>query len=443
MKHREIPRPPGLRAFDEAVAGHAGTLCDADGRLFIKPCVEAEIDFYQQAFGSSHSALAEIMPQFMGSLMLHEGSDAPEKNVGDVPPAAQLAIGEFVQSQQQSQQQSQPPTSDSGPGSLQDNVTWIPRGSQKIKTDRAIVLGNATHGFCKPNVLDVKLGHRLWADNAPLQKRQRMEEVSRQTTHAKQGFRIAGMRVYEGPEKGFRIFDKDYGRKQINDDNVLEAFQQFLYNPSAGVDAEHSRVISLAFKTELERVRDVLEQERTRMYSSSLLFVYEGDGESLRAAVAEGNARAEAMQSADGTDKDDEEEKEAGRVPLQVVKAAAFSEEPLLYETVAVAAGADDETVRVRPRREWLGKAVDRSSSRTDSGIELDDDDLDNAPVNFGFVEGDDSDTSSEASGTPHIYDLRLIDFAHAHFVAPEHGPDENNLPGVRRLIEIFDQLAK
>lgn len=388
----------------------------------------------------------------MGSLMLHDSDDAPDRSVGGVPPGAQQAMNEFVNQSQVSpasppklQQQSQPSATDSGPGTPNDNITWVPRGSQNIKTDRAIVLGNATHGFCKPNVLDVKLGHRLWADNAPLQKRQRMEEVSRQTTHAKHGFRIAGMRVYEGQEKGYRIFDKDYGRRQIHNDNVVDAFRQFLYNPSAGVDAEHSRAISLAFKTELERVRDVLEQERTRMYSSSLLFVYEGDGEALRAAVAEGNARA------DETDYDDEleeEENEKGleRVPVRVVNAAASCEELLTTETETetVALSAGDASVRVLPRREMPGKTLDRAASRTDSGIVLDDDDLDNStPADFGLLEGDDSDNDSGMSSMPHIYSLRLIDFAHARFVAPEDGPDENNLPGVRRLIKIFDHLAQ
>ncbi|CAK7268185.1 hypothetical protein SEPCBS57363_002966 [Sporothrix epigloea] len=450
MTHREIPKHSELRAFNEAVAGHAGTLCDADGCLFIKPCVEAEISFYQQAFDGSHSALADILPLFMGSLMLHDSGDAPDRSVGGVPPEAQQAMNEFVHRSQASQvspptpqQQVQPSAKDCGPGTPSDNITWVPRGSQNIKTDRAIVLGNATHGFCKPNVLDVKLGHRLWADNAPLQKRQRMEEVSRQTTHAKHGFRIAGMRVYEGPEKGYRIFDKDYGRRQINNDNVVDAFRQFLYNPSAGVDAEHSRVISLAFKTDLERVRDVLEQERTRMYSSSLLFVYEGDGEALRAAVIEGNARAEETDYEDELE-EEANEKELGRVPVRVVKAAASCEEPLTIKTETFAVDAGEAIVRVLPRREMPSKTLDRSSSRTDSGIVLDDDDLDNStPVKFGRVEGDDSDNDSELSSMPHIYSLRLIDFAHAHFVAPEEGPDENNLPGVRRLIEIFDHLAQ
>ncbi|CAK7222567.1 hypothetical protein SCUCBS95973_004885 [Sporothrix curviconia] len=494
MPRREIPKPSELRAFDEAVAGHAGTLCDADGYLFIKPCVQAEIDFYQQVFDGCHPALADIMPLFMGSLMLNDGGDTPVGGVGSVPLEAQKAMTNFVQSQQPSQDQSQQSQQSQQPQQPQqpqqqshqqaqpqpqaqplalaststattteapvDNVTWVPRGSQSIKTDRAIVLDNATHGFQKPNVLDVKLGRRLWGDSAPLQKRQRMEEVSRQTTHGTHGFRIAGMRVYEGPEKGYRIYDKDYGRKDINDDNVADAFRKFLCNPSAGVDAEHSRAIAQAFKTDLERVRDVLQQERTRMYSSSLLFVYEGDGEALRAAVAEGNAKAEMDEQMD----DDEEERGAaqvvalGGVPIRVIEAEATYEEPDSTETeLAVSAmDGDDATLRARSRREVLGKGGDRSSSRTDSGIVIDDDDDDtlqnDVQVDIDFVEGDDgflgdagddSDNDSEMSTMPRIYSLRLIDFAHARFVAREDGPDENNLPGVRRLIEIFEELAK
>ncbi|CAK7237586.1 hypothetical protein SEUCBS140593_010023 [Sporothrix eucalyptigena] len=410
---RDLPHPSELREFGEAVAGHAGTLIDADGCLFIKPCVQAEIDFYAQVNDGSHPALADIMPLYMGSLSLNETSAAPVDGVGAVPPEAQQVISEFVQQQQQ-------PTP-VAPAAPVDDVTWVPRGSQGIKTDRAVVLDNATHGFVKPNVLDVKLGRRLWGDAAPLQKRQRMDEVSKQTTHNKYGFRIAGMRVYEGPDKGYRMYDKDFGRKEVNDDNVVDAFRQFLCNTSAGVDAEHSQAIALAFKSDLERVRDVLESERTRMYSSSLLFVYEGDGAALKTAVAQGNAQAE------------EEE-----IMVRVIEAEAECEEPGLTDDV------DEATLRARSRR--MGKAADRSSSRTDSGIVIDDDDLvEEVPGQANSVDDEafGDDDSDDESSMPHIYCLRLIDFAHAKFVAPEDGPDENNLPGVRSLIDIFHELSK
>jgi inositol-polyphosphate multikinase len=362
-----------------------------------------------------------------------------------------------------------PPTSSSSASASAppaDNVTWVPRGSASIQTDRAIVLDNATQGYKKPNIMDVKLGRRLWGDSAPLQKRQRMDEVCAKTTHAKYGFRISGMLLYQGDaaaaaspdptsdSAGYRVYDKDYGRTDVNENNVIEAFRTFLFNESAGVDRDHGRAMAEAFKAELERVRDVLENERTRMYSSSLLFVYEGDGPTLKEAVALGNARATAREATSSASLS------FSSTSIRVVEAEAACEEPetaatvtfLGVESAAVDVDADH---RSRSRREVLGKAADRSSSRTDSGIVIDDDDEEDevdvqnlTEVDFSFgddvvgIVGDENDSDDDEKMPP-IYGLRLIDFAHAKFVKPEEGPDENNLAGVRSLIAIFDELAK
>src|SRR5205085_2943709 len=46
---------------------------------------------------------------------------------------------------------------------------------------------------------------------------------------------------------------------------------------------------------DLRRVVGVLEAEESRMYSSSLLFVFEGDGHALRTAIESGNKIFEAV----------------------------------------------------------------------------------------------------------------------------------------------------
>jgi 1D-myo-inositol-tetrakisphosphate 5-kinase/inositol-polyphosphate multikinase len=50
--------------------------------------------------------------------------------------------------------------------------------TKKIVTDQAVVLENAAHGFKKPNIMDVKLGVRLWADDAKEEKRIRFNKVT-------------------------------------------------------------------------------------------------------------------------------------------------------------------------------------------------------------------------------------------------------------------------
>lgn len=427
------------------------------------------------------------MPVYMGSLMLNETTNEAAAAVaaagGVVSAEVQQAISS-LDAKPQPQQASlpvvvSPPTTAEAPSTSAatapsapqtDNVTWTPRGSASITTDRAVVLDNATQGYKKPNIMDVKLGRRLWGDNAPLQKRQRMDEVCAKTTHAKYGFRISGMRVYQGEVErqksadphddsaGYRVYDKEYGRTDVNDNNVVEAFREFLFTEKASVDEEHGRAMAAAFKAELERVRDVLENERTRMYSSSLLFVYEGDGPTLKAAVAEGNTRATAREERATTVL-------SSSMPNRVVEAEASCEEPeTATSSTFLSVGSAQHVVvaemdpeqRSRSRREVLGKVADRSSSRTDSGIVIDDDELEvdasnliEVDYSFGddidvdlLGDDDDDDSDEDEDNGPPIYGLRLIDFAHAKFVKHEEGPDENNLAGVRSLIAIFDELA-
>jgi inositol-polyphosphate multikinase len=169
---------------------------------------------------------------------------------------------------------------------------------KRITTNQAIVLENAAHGFVKPNILDVKLGVRLWADDAAAEKKIRFDKVSAETTHKDLGFRIAGMRVWQGEGakgedidgEGYKIFDKNYGRVTVTKDNVVDAFRNFIFSEGAGVDEELGKLVSQAFLVDVERIQKVLEEQESRMFSASLLFVFEGDGKALRAAMEEASS---------------------------------------------------------------------------------------------------------------------------------------------------------
>lgn len=268
-----------------------------------------------------------------------------------------------------------------------DNVTWVPNKTKKITTDKAVVLENAAYGYKRPNILDVKLGVRLWADDAPLEKKQRFDKISGATTHKDLGFRIAGMRVYRGSEnkkeldeEDYRIYDKDFGRYDVNARNAVDSFRKFIFNDSAHVDEELGRAVAHAFMEDLKRVQEILEREESRMYSASLLFVFEGDGDALRAAVDQTSASAAASQK-----------------------------------------GKYDPNIP--------------SALRVDSGIAMDDD-------GEMILPADDDFSEDEEMNLPRIYSLKLIDFAHAEWT-PGMGPDENNLKGVRSLVRIFEELSR
>ncbi|EQL02123.1 hypothetical protein G6O67_006205 [Ophiocordyceps sinensis] len=348
MGHKEIPSREQLRDYNHAVAGHAGTMCDADGELFIKPCTQSEIDFYQSAT-RRHPEFAELMPLYMGSLMLSDPTDGIDEAVAGVISDA----GDVKTTREQiaatvADHVSRPPTERQS----EDNVAWTSTKGKKIKTDMAVVLENTTHGFKKANILDVKLGVRLWADDAPLEKKRRFDKISSETTHNNLGFRIAGMRVFHGSQdasqldkEGYKIYDKDYGRVSVNEANVVDEFRKFIFSKAAGVNQDMGRAVCAAFARDLARVRHVMTRHESRMYSASLLFVFEGDGEALRAAIEENNA---------------------------VVERATGWSSP---------------------------KAT---AKRIDSGIDL--------------AEPDEDDLDELEASLPQIYSLKLIDFAHAQW---------------------------
>lgn len=259
---------------------------------------------------------------------------------------------------------------------------WKPSGGKKLSTGLAICLENSASGCTRPCVLDLKLGARLWDDDAPHAKRQKLDEVAASTTSGSLGFRVAGMRVWvDGDKKttalapeeegyvtvdadGYKSYDKHYGRQFRGRDDVRAAFEAFLPAPGA----PHRDEITRRFVDELESVVHTLEQTESRMYSASLLFVYEGDAAALGRAL------------------EFEKRKEAA--------------------VAAAAAAGEDE----------------------DEGIEVDIE---------GPVETDENDEEIE----PKVHDLRMIDFAHASWT-PGQGPDENALRGVRSALEILKEVA-
>lgn len=347
MGSKEIPHRDNLRDYNHAVAGHAGTLCSADGELFIKPCTQSEIDFYQSA-NRKHPEFADLMPVFMGSLMLTE----PSESTIDDTVAGLIAGNGTINTSKEEICASVAEQVARASGTTNSDGKWIPNKDKKIKTDKAVVLDNAAFGFKHPNILDVKLGIRLWADDAPLAKKQRFDKISSETTHGSLGFRIAGMRVFRGSDDPselnkdkYRVYDKDYGRTVVNKDNVVDEFRKFVFSKAAGINEELGKAVCAAFLRDLRKVEDILSRHESRMYSSSLLFIFEGDGETLRNAIEDNND---------------------------------------LIESVA----DNDQAIR--------------NNKRVDSGIALEDDE-------------DDIDLELESS-LPQIYALRLIDFAHAEW---------------------------
>ena len=379
---------PQLRTAADAHHSEGVQSDAANGFLVIKPCTAAEIAFYESA--AQHKAFQSHMPTLIGTLTPSdqsagaldprsalEGHACPVQ-LATIPLPTHTPANGASNSLGQHSHRSTPSLSHL---SVSKRTSWQPSGGKKINTGLAIVLENVAHGFTHPNILDVKLGARLWADDAPAAKRLKLDDASRQTTSGSLGFRIAGMTVWKGtsedsrleesPEKDFEVrngyqrYEKHYGRT-FTKENVKNGFIEYFGGADAHgkLKSRRSKLIMKRIARELESIVYVLENEESRMYSASILMVHEGDEQALENALREEKARniednarkpeAEPNSTADGDDDEDDE-----------------SEEP-----------------------------------------------------------------------DPKIHDVRLIDFAHAEWT-PGQGPDANALQGVRNVLKILNELAE
>lgn len=318
------------------------------------------------------------------------------------------------------------------------NEVWVPSGGKKLETGLSIVLENVAAGFRRPNVLDVKLGARLWADDAPSAKRNKLDAVSKETTSATLGYRIAGMKVwtgengeadaggrtdpyatkYEGAEgakgeiiekDGYRRYDKWYGRS-FNDRNVKQGFETFLAGAKAG-KIDRSQLVAQRLAEELRNVQSVIAAEESRMYSASVLVVYEGDPSTMEHALEEEKKMPDPTTQDD--DEEDEDDFDFNEVDFQLTEDSLEPLDIQLPDGIPQLPGGLPQ------------KAIN---------ISIDPETAQLPALNGG--EGDEDEDE-----IPKVHDLRLIDFAHAKWT-PGEGADENVLMGIRSLIKVFEDLA-
>ena len=414
-------------------------LCDANGLFCIKPSKKAELDFYESA--QAHPALLPYIPVFYGALnpgitpaaagagatVAASASGAtliPPSNGTDptalpnganpIPPSAPFAspsLSADLPASLTHPRAASPTKALLGNASPTSDLPRLavapaPPYGAAIAAEAHVVLGNAERGLARPNALDVKLGARLWAADAPPAKRARLDAVAAATTSGRLGFRVAGMKVWhggadrpapapgaaaaasgaavagnradvaegaqggDGPAGGYALHGKAYGRG-LTADTVRGAFEAFFFVERAGVTRGMAKKIVRRFVDDLKGLRDVLAAEEGRMYSASLLFVYEGDGDVLR----EKFAREREMVSA-------------------------------------------------------LGKGAERGVEGRDGAVEEE------------AQEGDESSDGEDGVGLPTLQVLKMIDFAHAAWT-PGQGPDENVLLGIRNVIQILEEMVE
>lgn len=347
-----------MRAFQHRAAGHDGLLTEGEGALVFKPYHAKEAAFYMEVQrrrvdepGAAQDVPLHLwMPCFMGVL-----------EQGDVRK----------------------------PGASGNT----PAGSKYI------VLNNLLHGYSRPNVMDIKLGSVLYDEDAPLEKRQRLQEVSRTTTSGSLAFRICGMKIERGKASctaldeahydvethhgvEYLSVNKFYGRTRTKDD-ISEAIELFFNNER--LSKPRKKQLYDTFWQRLQLFYNTLLDTKARFISSSLLFVYESDP-----------AAWEELDDVDELVHD--------------------------YEVELIDTDEEDD--------ELAGGFVQQTTQASMVIDTRDDDELPNPTIMNEKVEPRNKKLSS----------MTFIDFAHSQFTDTDDY-DENVILGVENLIDIFNEL--
>ncbi|MCJ1261086.1 hypothetical protein MMC22_000950 [Lobaria immixta] len=389
-------RKSQLVEFPNTAAGHDGVLSDVSGTTVIKPCKQAEIRFYEST--SAHPDFAEYIPKFMGTLSLLPDND----------PAFAAATA-LTQSSSFDQQN---PALHHAPDPIVVEKAWAPSGGGKITTETAIMLENVAEHYQKPNILDVKLGARLWSDDAPRAKREKLDRNAEETTSKALGIRIAGMRIWQGLDStddsgplidGYRVYDKTYGRA-LTSETVRQGFEHYFRLRKGDVPNKLIKRVIRRFLEDLEGLQSALEKEESRMYSSSLLFVYEGDRTALQEAFISEKTFLDSLEE-DGTNQGN-----ASNGCTSANSMGTSNGNSLFHGE------APSDQATLPPHH--------------------------HTPTTAPLDEPNPEDDEDEQPPMPPVQALKLIDFAHAEWT-PGQGPDENMLHGIRTVIRLLRELLQ
>ncbi|KAL8787285.1 MAG: hypothetical protein Q9195_007844 [Heterodermia aff. obscurata] len=391
-------RKSQLVEFKNTAAGHDGVLSDPSGSCIIKPCKQSEIDFYESIH--PHSELGRFIPRFMGSLSLTDPKDPAQFTaalIQQLENNGQVNVHNGI---------SEPIAVDNG---------WTPSNGGRIETNCAIAMENVADGYRKSNILDVKLGARLWADDAPPAKRAKLDNVAGETTSKALGFRVAGMRIWQGEQAAgqsgvdedlYKSYDKNYGRA-LTAETVVQGFEDYFRIIRSKRPVGNMMTVIRRFIDDLEELQGILEREESRMYSASLLFVYEGDPEALEEAISAENQNLATFAALEERHPDCD-----GRDPKAVDGGTSHSDTSNMKGGLASSSSNGESA------------ALDGTVDDSEDSSELEEEE------------------EEEEEELPKIQDLKLIDFAHATWT-PGQGPDENLLHGIRNVIRTLNELYK
>mmetsp|Transcript_21451 Transcript_21451/g.52558 ORF Transcript_21451/g.52558 Transcript_21451/m.52558 type:complete len:399 (-) Transcript_21451:560-1756(-) len=255
----ESPENDKFAFYRHQVAGHypifwnAGVIC--------KPIQKNELEFYRHI--QTHlPTLVEFVPRYLGVKTM---------TYGQLPPTPTEQKDSRMDFGNQKSQTAE----------FNRFNQWGLRCHNKKKQDlkkssniRYIELEDLTLPFSRPNILDLKIGTRVYGVNDDPQKIKRKIEKSASTTSCSLGLRLCGMQVYNPVDDTYTFRDKFDGRN-LDEKGFVNSIKQFF----TCIDGQlRLTVIERLIERILKLVSVVSEQKSFQFFSSSLLFICEGCG---------------------------------------------------------------------------------------------------------------------------------------------------------------------
>mmetsp|Transcript_39583 Transcript_39583/g.55150 ORF Transcript_39583/g.55150 Transcript_39583/m.55150 type:complete len:363 (-) Transcript_39583:26-1114(-) len=245
----EVPKYLGetrscLRPFSGQVSGHSSFFSLPNGNVMKAVLSERELWFYTQLFFGKNKNLKVIpwVPTFRGCVLVPNTSKIQKR-----PSTSQNPWCERI---------------------LRDS-----HDGKKDKEDQEIflVLEDLSSSYCRPCVMDIKIGKKTVGKSASEKVRKRHDWKCEQTTSACLGLRIAGMQVFVPKENQYGFFNKYEGR-EVTEESFPETILKFFQNGSS-----FRRDVVQEFLSQLESLIEAFSFREYSFYSTSLLFFYEGE----------------------------------------------------------------------------------------------------------------------------------------------------------------------
>lgn len=215
------------KVFEDRIAGHEGILTNEEG-IILKPLNDKELKFYQQC----PSNLKPFLPAFYGTL------------------------------KKANQQEMQVLSDTNNQG---EHVEYL-------------CLENIVLNYQQPNILDVKLGYKLYDKEADKAKRDRMINKSNNTTTKDLGVRVCGFQSYDYVD-GKSVKSDQQKCRELTVDTVKDVFRQFI---PLDIDKDTRKLILDGIINEIQYLNSELLLTEVSLRSASLLIVFESNIDRLK-----------------------------------------------------------------------------------------------------------------------------------------------------------------